>query len=112
MDRKTAEALEESIKHWEENVAAEWPSEASVSADDCALCEMFNIADAPYEDRCIGCPVQQETGAQTCDETPYDNAFCAYYTWARSKIDRDEWRKAATAELEFLKSLRSNPDEA
>lgn len=38
LTEQAARALEESIAHWERNVAAERPEDASVEAYDCASC--------------------------------------------------------------------------
>lgn len=108
MDAKTAEALEKSIKHWEENVAAEAPSDAVVGSRACALCVVFSS----YGPRgfCDGCPVRTFTGREVCDETPYGMADDAYWQWkSRGNSHREAWRVAARAELEFLKSLRDAP---
>lgn len=109
MDDEAKEALEGSIKHWEQNVAAPSPRMASTSSWDCALCDAFSC--------CKGCPVMDFTGEDGCGGTPYTNAHVALDRW-RLRIDnpvfseqqvidaKNGWREAATKMLEFLKGLR------
>lgn len=107
MDAKTAEALESSILHWQDNVAAERPLDASTSAEDCALCRMFFRNG--MRDACRGCPVFLKTGKSHCDDTPYDLALPAHENWDDGYggiAMRDAFRLAAQAELDFLISLR------
>lgn len=104
MDAKTAEALEASIKHWQENVAAETPDGVSLQADHCALCRIFF-----YEKNCRGCPVFARTGEQCCNESPYRAAEYWFEQWKRrpdSAEIRAEWRQTAQKEVDFLISLR------
>lgn len=99
MNKATLKALRASIKHWEENVAAETPENASVDAAYCALCRKF------YKDHlCIGCPVMTNTGFSCCENSPYENANDKLYDWEIGG-SRANWRRAAKKELEFLKSL-------
>lgn len=91
-------ALEESIKHWQNNVAAKTLWQASVDSADCALCQA--------QAGCIGCPVKEATGQWECYGTPYYAARNALFRWKVGIGTRDEWRVAAQAELDFLKSLR------
>lgn len=100
MDKKTAKALEKSIKHWEQNVRAEEPFQASTSAFDCALCMEFPD--------CFGCPVMKHTGDDNCYGTPYYEAADALTGWKSEPEDetKEIFRKAAQAELDFLISLR------
>lgn len=121
MDKRTSDALEQSIAHWEENVAAETLDEISLDGKDCALCQMF--FDGVEVDSCSDCPVQIRTGSSYCAWTPYISACNARDEWEDSidrnrdwdgnvtsakEIDdaREAWRTAARAEHEFLKSLR------
>lgn len=101
MDAETREALEKSIKHWEENVKAETLEATSIGADDCALCQMF---DEDYF--CSGCPVSERTGLNDCRSSPYERARRERIRWLCGTGTRDEWRAAAQAELDFLISLR------
>ena len=114
MDLETAEALEKSIKHWEENAVAEF-LDVSISEDACALCDLFMLSS------CVGCPVFKKTHRVLCANSPYATAAKNYGTWnelfARPKPGmsiedaRDAFRAAAREEVEFLKSLRETPDE-
>lgn len=101
MDERTLTALKASIKHWEENVAAEAPDDAKTGPDHCALCSQF------YWDgnRCAGCPVAERVGKPTCRNPEYDKAVGAFMSWSKGKGTREEWRAAAQKELDFLKSL-------
>ena len=101
----TKETLEASIKHWQENVAAETPGDASVSDGDCALCNAYQ--------QCAECPVKKYTMAPYCTGTPYYDAAYALSEWSCAVLkgcngqrEREAWRKAAQAELDFLISLR------
>lgn len=98
---QAAEALELSILHWQENVAAETPDGASTNASKCALCREF------AGDGCRNCPVMARTGRDGCFGTPYYEAYDALRNW-RDGINarREQWRIAAQAELDFLISLR------
>lgn len=106
MNAKTLRALKSSIKHWEENVAAKHPTIASVSYMKCALCRLF-VMQAPLRN-CGGCPVKERTRRLNCFRTPYYDAAVALDHWRwvpESTESRNAWRKAARAELKFLKSL-------
>lgn len=106
MDARTLQALEESIRHWEANVAAERPNEASVWGGDCALCQVF------AEDDCRGCPVFQNQAEKDCFGTPYYDAHDAFHAWCgkpKSKEAKARWRESAQAELDFLISLHPDP---
>jgi hypothetical protein len=110
MDKRTAGALEASIRHWEENVAAETPHDAGVWSDSCALCsEFLKENDDSYIVRCFGCPVYQRTGHHECSRSPYGAARNAWEHWvSESEVPeaRDDFRRRAQAELDFLVSLR------
>src|SRR5690242_9276755 len=101
MDEKTLTALKESIAHWERNVAAETPAEASTLSDDCALCDLF----CPFGLRCNGCPVREKTGMNQCRDTPFYDAHEAHLSWQHADGTRENWQLAAQRELDFLKSL-------
>ena len=104
MDKRTSDALEGSIKHWEENVAADTPYDASTYADSCALCGAFQ----GYDFDCEGCPVSARANIGMCSETPYVDADAALKFWKLSPNEscKQAWRTAAQAELDFLISLR------
>ena len=100
MDAATLEALKKSIEHWENNVRAKYPEDASVHGEDCALCEMF--AENSF---CEGCPVA-EFGFIGCGGSPWDKAYFALRSWRRGSYKfKPVFRTAAQAELDFLKSL-------
>ena len=109
MNKHTLTALKASIKHWEENVAAENPKDSNAHGSSCPLCLVFN------KETCTGCPVKLETGFDRCDRTPWARAYSAWYDWLCSTIEtlsaitiqrrKQKWRMAARAELKFLKSL-------
>lgn len=111
MDKRAAEALEKSIKHWQENVAAETPGQVKTSGEYCALCREFALKNPSR--LCTGCPVNDETDAG-CDMTPYHNANMALARWHKHGFDnhREMWRVAAQKELDFLISLRKPVDGA
>lgn len=97
------EALEASIQHWIENRDAETPGGVSLATKDCALCQMFRKTD------CNGCPVKERTGNMRCYGSPYYAADCAAEMWLFNPDSPEveaAFRKAAQAEVDFLKSLR------
>jgi hypothetical protein len=98
----TRAALEASIKHWEENVAAETAYDVKIGPNECALCRMYW-----EQHNCGECPVAAATGEPECDLTPFVDAWRAWGCWRESDDMRDAWRQAAQAELDFLKSLRT-----
>ena len=103
MDKETEAALRESIKHWEENVAAKKVEDTGVAASDCALCIKF------FDDGlCNGCPVKQHTSRVRCKETPFYRAWIAENNWfvnPGSEKAAAAFKAAAQEELDFLKSL-------
>lgn len=101
MTPNTLRALRASIKHWEENAAAETPEEVGATARECALCAKFIYGG------CTDCPVFYETGNELCEGTPYIAAFDALEAWEATPTPEAEaaFRIAARAEVDFLKSL-------
>lgn len=100
MDERTLTALKESIAHWEANVAAETLGDVRLGCAHCALCQEFPGLD------CAGCPVAAATGDCDCEGSPYDQAVRAYRRWrSLGGEHRTEWRAAAQAEVDFLRSL-------
>ncbi len=113
MDEKTAVALEASIKHWEENLAAETPEDVGIYAEDCALCGIYNPTIPPGFPICEGCPVSEYSGMMGCVKTPYDNAKDAFDRWlwhyhrtGKHGPYRRAFRKFAKQEIKFLKDRR------
>jgi len=106
----TAQALEKSIKHWEENLQAALdnePDSVHVGAAACALCNKFAGQEKRYDDKCVGCPIYTKTGEKHCAGTPY--RWVVYHQdRALERIDgsEDDLVKACKEELDFLKSLR------
>lgn len=109
MDARTKAALAASIAHWEANVAAETPRETVTGRRHCALCSEF------WLDVCKGCPVREFTGKGGCRGTPYGDAENARREWMDRQDEikcKIEWKRAAAAEVEFLKSLqKGEPDD-
>ena len=103
MSPETREALEKSIEHWRQNVAAETPDDVDTSSSACALCRAF------ASQGCHGCPVAEFTGKPACARTPYseaDSRLARWESYQDYEKARDAWRVAAQAELDFLISLR------
>lgn len=95
---QTMKALDASIKHWkrlstnsqEPNEAPNWKS--------CALCCRFLAQD------CLGCPIFDKTGKDSCRGTPYRYAFA---TWCFSNNGpRNDFFRHALDMLNFLLDLR------
>lgn len=113
MDARTAEALEASILHWQENVAAKQVGDAKIFNEDCALCALFYVGDEKHGE-CFGCPVRARSRRKECGNTPWSGACNAWWKWEdepRSEFRRDAFTAAAKLELAFLISLR-DPVEA
>ena len=98
MDAKTLTALKESIEHWRRMEDGSQKRRESPSAEQCALCNIFN---APRTPQCIGCPVMEQTGLSLCNETPFIDAYEAFLKTGISPT----FRAAAKKEREFLESL-------
>jgi hypothetical protein len=112
MTPEAAQALERSIQHWEQNVRATRPAQASARGEDCALCQLYANADKRTGDCGQGCPVAS-AGHNVCQGTPYREAAITLMTWRTARgpayviqTARDAFHAAARAEVEFLKSLR------
>lgn len=96
--------LEKSILHWQRLVDCRTFDEVEaegVGGEECALCNVY------FKKVCKRCPVQI-AGFYGCEGSPYDavviylsKIFCNEVDFSYKK-----WRKLATKELEFLKSLR------
>lgn len=106
MNRNTLTALRKSIKHWEENLSAARPQDASTGSLACALCEQFlgKVSDKfPYG--CAGCPVAERIGKPVCAMTPWRVAYNTWSAWKRGRGRGVAFRNACRAEIKFLKSL-------
>ena len=62
----------------------------------CSFCHEF------YANACKGCPVEKQTGQDSCDETPYTMEWWGY-GWPYSEKRSLE---SARSQLAFLKALR------
>lgn len=102
------EALRASVKHWEENVAAKTPEEATPYASACALCNTF-------WQRCQGCPVAEAVGDTNCRKTPYAKAAIAHESWKNASkfaawLRCLVWRFYAQREVAFLRRVLKNEE--
>ena len=107
-EREIAEALEKSIKHWEENKDGEDPT---FGVNNCALCKIF------YAECCRVCPVRGKTQCVGCEGSPYAEALDAWENVEDLRRGGGEnhkdyysalyvYREACQREIDFLKSLR------
>lgn len=108
MNKKTLKALEESIAHWE-RMRDDPDCGEEPSGTDCPLCARFG-----GEERCYGCPVYDRTLRRNCEGSPLADAVVARYLAVRaSPADKfvavAEWRRQATREIQFLRSLLPAP---
>lgn len=100
VNKQTLDALIASAEKWERNAVAS-KRQVKLGPENCALCELF------FDNDCLGCPVESG-GHFGCQSTPYDYAEVAMWNWGnspRSKVAREEFRRAAAAEAKFLRSL-------
>ena len=89
-------ALDESIKHWEENLKLDQETYSN-DADDCPLCAEF------YDAKCRGCPVYEYTGEKDCGNTPWERTpMLDSIARARGKVERDRLKKLVQREIDFL----------
>ncbi|ANV26850.1 hypothetical protein [Agrobacterium pusense] len=108
MEQITREALEASIRHWQEITEVTAYNQVNIGPDDCALCQLFNIHDEDNEDQnCIGCPVRDATGKRYCKDSPYLRVNNIKISWWEGKSKLEDFIAAAKDELDFLISLRS-----
>jgi hypothetical protein len=101
-------ALRESIAHWER--MRDDPDCGEEPYDrDCALCAIYY--DVEYdEQKCMGCPVFESSGSRHCIASPYERASREWRRWrtaqpGEKRAAKTAWRKAAQAEIDFLRSL-------
>ena len=111
MNKKTREALEGSIRKWEEILASR-KKEGGIS--DCPLCPQFRGPSGIWH--CDGCPVRAASGKAFCEGTPYED-WSHHQKCRRRDGNRNAYRatdkrsrELAEAELDFLKSLRPDDD--
>lgn len=113
MNKKTLTALKASIQHWEDNVAATEPYQVAAGPSSCALCRLFHPwYSTSNKNDCKGCPVHTKTGSSFCIDTPHSATTRAIVSWCVSKAYWPAWQKAAQAELDFLKSLLPEQNDA
>ena len=91
---ESGDALRAEIAKWEAIVQGTGRDDGPVNSPLC-------IAFLKSDDTCFGCPVQKRTGRHSCDGTPYE-------AWTAA-LKPEDVKKAAKAELEFLKSLLPQP---
>ena len=100
MNKKTAQALERSIAHWNRLATGTAREGEGLGARSCSLCTLFSNPD------CCGCPVNNHTGNQRCVSTPYNVAFKVFHSTKGFASLR--FQKAAAKERDFLISLRED----
>jgi len=95
--------LELSIEKWEDIVNG---SGQDHGGENCALCQKyFDVSDDEHKN-CAGCPILEKTGYRGCVGTPYEE-----YSNLSNWEDEEEYLRLANEELDFLKSLRTEPEE-
>ena len=94
MNAKTLKALKGSIAKWRKIVAGK---EFDAKSENCPLCILFTFS-------CEPCPVARKTKQHECRGTPYDTEWLPL-GGAYKKASTPKLKKAARAELSFLKSL-------
>ena len=109
MDKKTRQALEDSITKWEDNLRHAQGTGTlyliKTGADNCALCTRNR---GTNYSQCNGCPIVDVTLVNGCKDTPYYKVYDAIYQ-ARACHNYQNMvtlRKAIKDEINFLKSLR------
>lgn len=101
MDQRALDALKGSIAKWEAIVAG---TGADEGIRNCPLCTQY------WHNGCVGCPVSELTGYESCDKTPYE-AWSDDEDWFSGiKADTPERVGRAKMMLNFLKGLL--PEEA
>ena len=107
MKRETLKALEASIAKWEASATATNIDDVLDGAGSCPLCKLFF-----YDKECVGCPVYEATEKWACKRTPYGKAHKTFVSVLRNQKPISDFRKAAKAEVKFLKSLLPKPKKA
>lgn len=97
-------ALEKSIQHWKENLAAESPHQVSTSAQNCALCMNY------IDEHCMNCPIALHTGQRTCGNTPYISADKCHKEWEKvhERNGKDPMKMSVMAHTDAFKTARNN----
>lgn len=97
--KRDTKLLKESIAHWTRMRTDHTISETPFGTD-CPLCSRY--CKSSYG-KCEGCPVEEATGQANCAGTPWRVASNAWFHALRR--NDSAWRKAAQAEIDFLRSL-------
>ena len=112
MNKATRNALQKSIKHWEENLAkaeAETLTKNDIGSHNCALCARFNTTEVCKRTTPKGkverCPVAVATGQANCDGSPWEDIRTTVFYGFKQNIINHTKR-----ELEFLESLLPEGD--
>ncbi len=106
MNKQTLDALIAGVEKWERNALVVNPDQAEIWDDTCKLCHLFVMKD------CNGCPVREKTGVPNCGNSPWERASSALANWIywmndtrKNRNARARFRRAASAEAKFLRSL-------
>lgn len=95
-------ALEESIKHWRENlVAVQNNLDLDISPESCECCSQWFLKN------CEGCPIAIKARSLFCDGTPYDRVADLAGDITPNSSE-EEWNTLASAvedEVKFLEDL-------
>lgn len=109
------EAIEDSIKHWEENLKAEAPYAARITSSACACCKRSSNIYKDIRKRegieynsCLDCPVALYAKNAYCYGTPWRSVADAKSAWTYSNIEeyKIKYQKACQKEIDFLKEVK------
>ena len=92
-----AEALKESIKHWERMRDGTYAEDEHTGSDDCACCNHWFWGDPV----CSGCPIAAYEGSVFCRNTPYDSIS----SYVRDYRSTSTFRSLAAVEVRFLREV-------
>ena len=108
MTKKALVALKESIQHWERLVSGDRLIGEIPNGEHCSLCTSFyntSLIVGDADSLCVGCPIKDHTGTSVCFNTPYREVLDTITDYSARQLNKKKFKKAAEAELEFLKSL-------
>lgn len=89
-------ALAKSVAHWN-------AIKAEIEFPDCNSCPLCNLY---FKNSCLNCPIEQETGASLCENTPYRDAADAFYGENEyESVDASIVAYAIDKEIKFLSDL-------
>lgn len=112
-DRQQLDALNDSIKHWDQNAKVTDLALASIAPTACALCRIYNNPSTSVD--CVGCPVYKHTGKPGCRGTPYEEARGILMDWRNTSAEwyqnelKERFLVVAHKEADFLRSLLPEP---